>query len=130
MGGVGGVGADEGVEAPAVGGLGGEEQAGRAHAEYGVIDGGCDAAGDGHGHGEAEGEDAAGVGCPAGEQTCDQEEAAGDLDDGGDYGEDLREGKRQEVHYLVGVCGEMMPVPPGDPRASIRSPGAEAVEAE
>lgn len=121
---------DEGVEAPGVGGLDGQQETGGADREYRVIDGGGDAAGDGHGDGEAQCEGAAGVGGPAGEQADEEQEAAGDLDDGGDDGEGFGRPIRQEAHDLVRINREMMPVAPTNPRSAVGAPGAEAVEAE
>lgn len=121
---------EEFVEAPAVGGLDSQQPAGGAHAEDGVVDWRGDAAGDGHGHGKAEGEEATGIGGGTGEQTDNQEKAAGDLDDGGYYGQDLREGIWKKTHELMGVCGKMMPVAPTYPGAAIGPPGAEPIETE
>jgi hypothetical protein len=123
---VGGI--DQPVDAPSVVRLGGQEQACRTDGKNGIVDRGGDAVGDAHGDGKAKCKSTSCDGGPSGTASKDQEWSGGDFDESGDHCEGFRETIRQEVHELVGVSGEVLPIAPADPGLSVWAPGSEAIE--
>lgn len=89
---------NECIEAPAIGGLDGQEPAGCAQAKDGIAHWRGDAVRDGHGQAEEKGHYATGVCGIAGDKADEQEEAAYAFNKRCDHGEDFGYVVGKEMH--------------------------------